>query len=135
MHYKIIGKRVVGTLNDGDTVFISDFKVFKEGKPVPSSTIRKKALTSKGYLKARALGIDTTEMHYPGPNKCEAGIRKKGVKIYPQLMSREAKEFTDSLLPQGEDVILETDEDRGKDTFYDKYDRLLVYVWTSKNGK
>ena len=36
-------------------------------------------------------------------------------------MSTEAKKFTDRTLPQGEDVILETDEDRGKDTFYDKF--------------
>src|SRR6266540_4500052 len=131
MHYEIIGKRVIGKLNDGDTVYVSDFKIFRGGKPMPSSIIRKKALTSKGYLKSRLLGIDTTELHYPPPIRCEVGKRKKGVKIYPQLMSNEAKKFTDSKLPEGKEVILETDEDRGKDTFYDKYDRLLVYVWTS----
>ena len=84
MHYEIIGKRVIGALNDGDTVYVSDFKIFKEGKPITASGIRKKALTSKGYLRARVLGIDTTEMHYPPPQKCEAGKRIRGVKIYPQ---------------------------------------------------
>ena len=121
MHYEIHGERVISRLNDGDSVYVSNFKVYKEGKLVASPNIRKQAITSQGYLRTRILGIDTPELHYPGPPICEKGRRRHGIKIFPQPLGQEAKDFTDKLLPDGQKVILETDQDRGPDTFYDKY--------------
>ena len=134
MHYEIRGERIVGKLNDGDTIYVSNFKVFHEGRRVSSSVIRRKALTTKGYLKVRVLGIDTPEMHYPGVVRCNHGQRRRGIKIPPQAFGKEASEFTNKVLPEGVRVILETDEDRRANLFYDSHDRILAYVWTVKGN-
>jgi endonuclease YncB( thermonuclease family) len=134
LHYEIRGKRVIGNLNDGDTIYIDKYKIFADGKEQDPSLIRPKAKTAKGYLKVRILGIDTPETHYPGNTDCK-GCQKQKVKVAQQPLGREATDFTNSILPEGTSVILETDQDRGKESFYDRYDRILAYVWTTTNGK
>jgi endonuclease YncB( thermonuclease family) len=134
LHYEIRGKRVIGNLNDGDTIYVDKYKVFAEGIEQDPSVIRSKAKTAKGYLKVRLLGIDTPETHYFG-NTQYKGCRKQNVKVPKQPLGKEATDYTNTILPEGASVILETDQDRGKESFYDKYDRLLVYAWTSANGR
>jgi endonuclease YncB( thermonuclease family) len=135
LHYEVRGKRVIGNLNDGDTIYLDKYKIFAEGKEQDPSIIRRKAKTTKGYLKVRLLGIDTPETHYFGNTMYKGCRRKRNVKVPPQALGKEATDFTNSILPEGASVILETDQDRGKESFYDKYDRLLVYAWTSANGR
>ncbi len=63
------------------------------------------------YIKTRFLGVDTTEM------STDSGV--------PEPWAEQAKEFTNDMLNNANQIILELDD---SDTF-DDYDRLLAWIW------
>ena len=69
-------------------------------------------LVGDAYLKTRFLGVDTKEM------STDSGI--------PEPWATEAKEYTNDMLSNADEIILELDDNC--DTF-DKYDRLLAWIW------
>ncbi len=69
-------------------------------------------LIDGSYVKTRFLGVDTKEM------STDSGI--------PEQWAQQAKEFTNDMLENADQIILELDEN--SDTF-DDYDRLLAWIW------
>ncbi len=130
MAQEIRGIRKVTDNDDGDTIYLEKFVVFRNGKKFSAFQFRKKSLTSKGLLKIRLLGIDTAELHYGGPKKCPVGaVRLQGKdrpKISPQqLWAGDAKTGLINMLANGARVIVGLDKE-----VFDKYDRVLGYVWS-----
>lgn len=64
------------------------------------------------YLKTRFLGVDTTEM------STDSGI--------PEDWAQEGKDFTNDMLKNANEIILELDDIAGD---FDDYDRLLAWIW------
>lgn len=64
------------------------------------------------YLKTRFLGVDTTEM------STDSGI--------PQDWAQQGKDFTNDMLENANEIVLELDEVAGD---FDNYDRLLAWIW------
>lgn len=82
-------------------------------------------LESGEEVKVRLLGIDTPESS-PNP-KAYRDVERTGRSMEEIVkMGKEAKRFTQSLLPAGEKVYLEFDVQKT-----DRYGRLLAYVWLS----
>ncbi|MEX1377120.1 MAG: thermonuclease family protein [Eubacteriales bacterium] len=69
-------------------------------------------IVGDSYLKTRFLGVDTKEM------STDSGI--------PELWAQQAKEFTNYMLINADEIILELDNN--SDVF-DAYDRLLAWIW------
>ena len=69
-------------------------------------------LIDGSYVKTRFLGVDTKEM------STDSGI--------PEQWAQQAKEFTNDMLENADQIILELDEN--SDTF-DDYDRVLAWIW------
>lgn len=131
----IIGIAKVGILQDL-TSTVSDYFTNPGGYSVSASTVYKKS--SSGYKKCkvkrvvdgdtllvsynkktvylRMIGIDTPESVHKNSNKNTSWGRKASI-------------YTKSKL-KGKTVYLEFDKDK-----YDRYDRLLAYVYTKKKGK
>lgn len=128
---EIRGIRRMASSSDGDTIHVSDFTVYRNGKPFKID-FPAASKTAKGYLKIRVLGIDAPELHYPGPKECRVPsnrLRKPNApKIVPQdPWGTAAKDWLDAQLPEGERVIVELDTE-----IRDKYDRVLGYLWSVK---
>jgi len=64
------------------------------------------------YLKTRFLGVDTTEM------STDSGI--------PEDWAQEATDFTNDMLYNADEIILELDDNADA---FDDYDRLLAWIW------
>lgn len=64
------------------------------------------------YLKTRFLGVDTTEM------STDSGI--------PEDWAEEGKDFTNDMLSNASEIVLELDDTAGN---FDDYDRLLAWIW------
>ena len=64
------------------------------------------------FLKTRFLGVDTKEM------STDSGV--------PEPWAQQAKEFTEYMLSNADEIILELDE---KSDTFDSYDRLLAWIW------
>ena len=69
-------------------------------------------LISGSYLKTRFLGVDTKEM------STDSGI--------PELWAPQAAEFTNDMLKNANEIILELDS---SSDIFDNYERLLAWVW------
>jgi endonuclease YncB( thermonuclease family) len=129
---EIRGLRHVTKGDDGDTIQLKDFQMFRNGEPFVSWAPPAKSL-SKGNLKVRMLGIDTPELHYPGPTDkgpnsrtCPNPVR---IKIPPQdPFGTQASQWLLDKLPDGARVIVELDLET-----FDQYRRVLGYVWTVKD--
>ena len=67
MAREIRGVRRLVRNSDGDTIHVADFKLFRNGQAFPGFKFPKKSMTAAGLLKIRLLGVDTPELHYPGP--------------------------------------------------------------------
>ncbi|MDP3732263.1 MAG: thermonuclease family protein [Candidatus Omnitrophota bacterium] len=77
--------------------------------------------------RVRLIGIDTSEMHES--NKLYKDSQRSGEDVTTiQKLGRRAYEFTKKLV-EGKRVSLEFDVER-----YDKYDRLLAYVYLKDGG-
>ncbi len=77
--------------------------------------------------RVRLIGIDTPEMHES--NKLYKDSQRSGENVATiQKLGRRAYEFTKKLV-EGQRVSLEFDVEK-----YDKYDRLLAYVYLKKDG-
>ena len=119
---------------DGDTVHVAKFNVYRNGRIFKAWKPKKKSLTGAGLLKIRLLGIDTPELHYPGPspptpcpNRLTGPARPK---IPPQdPWGTDAKVWLDKQLGDGDRVIVELDAE-----VFDKYGRVLGYIWTVKGN-
>ena len=129
---EIRGLRHLSKGDDGDTIQLSDFQMFRNGKPFLTWSPPLKAL-SKGCLKVRLLGIDTPELHYPGPS--DRGPNSKScpnpvkIKIPPQEpFGTYASQWLQSNLPDGARTIVELDLET-----FDQYRRVLGYVWSVKD--
>ena len=129
---EIRGLRHTTKGDDGDTIQLSDFQMFRNGTPFLSWSPPAKSL-SKGFLKVRLLGIDTPELHYPGPS--DKGPNSKScpnpvkLKIPPQdPFGTQANQWLREQLPDGARVIVELDLET-----FDQYRRVLGYVWSVKD--
>ncbi len=129
---EIRGIRRITKGDDGDTIALSDFQMFRNGAPFLTWTPPAKSL-SKGLLKVRLLGIDTPELHYRGPSS--KGAKSKScpnpvkVKIPPQdPFGTQASKWLQNQLPDGARVIVELDLET-----FDQYRRVLGYVWSVKD--
>ena len=69
-------------------------------------------IIDNSYIKTRFFGVDTTEM------SPDSGI--------PEPWAQQAKEFTNDMLNNANEIILELDDN--SDAF-DNYDRLLAWIW------
>jgi endonuclease YncB( thermonuclease family) len=131
MAREIRGIRKVTDNDDGDTIYLEKFALFRNGKKFSSFQFRKKSLTSKGFLKIRLLGIDTPELHYGGPQKCPVGAKRLKGKDRPKIPPQQpwaanAKTGLIKMLADGARVIVELDRE-----IFDQYDRILGYVWSA----
>lgn len=128
---EIRGLRRITKGDDGDTILLSDFQMFRNGAPFANWTPPARSL-SKGLLKVRLLGIDTPELHYPGTT--DKGAKSKTcpnpvkIKIPPQEpFGSQANQWLQKQLPDGARVIVELDLET-----FDQYRRVLGYVWSVK---
>ena len=133
MAREIRGIRRASPGSDGDTIHVSDFKVFRNGKEFKLK-FKKKSLTAKGRLKVRVLGVDAPELHYPGPDKCPVGAVRLTGKDRPKIPPQDpwgttAKQWLDQKLPDGAKVIVELDSEA-----FDRFGRVLGYLWTVKGN-
>ena len=69
-------------------------------------------VVGSSYLKTRFLGVDTTEM------STDSGT--------PEDWAQQGKEFTNDMLENADEIILELDHVAGN---FDDYDRLLAWIW------
>ena len=131
MDTQVRGIRRILPRADGDTIHLEDPRMFRNQKPFPW-TFPKKSLTAKGLLKVRLLGIDTPELHYPGPNSCPVGAHRLRGPARPRIYAQEpwgslAKIWLDKRLQNGARVIVDLDRE-----VFDRHGRLLGYVWTAR---
>jgi endonuclease YncB( thermonuclease family) len=129
---EIRGIRRLRKGDDGDTIALSDFQMFRNGAPFLAWTPPAKSL-SQGLLKVRLLGIDTPELHYPGPSdkgaKSQSCPNPVKIKIPPQdPFGTQASQWLQNKLPDGARVIVELDLET-----FDQYRRVLGYVWSVKD--
>ena len=118
---------------DGDTIHVENPRMFRNGQAF-NWTFPKISLTAAGLLKVRLLGIDTAELHYPGPSKCPAGAQRLKGSARPTIHPQEpwgtrAKQWLDGKLGDGDRVIVELDRE-----VYDIHKRVLGYVWTVRGS-
>src|SRR5262249_41595096 len=120
--------------DDGDTIHVRDFRMYRNGKLFNSWKPDKKSVTNAGLLKIRLLGIDTPELHYPGPRKTDCPNTFLTGPTRPKIPPQEpwgtnARDWLTNNLGDGDRVIVELDKE-----VIDKYGRVLGYVWTVKGN-